>query len=91
MLTFVWDDRKRLANLDKHGFDFADVYEFDWAGAVTAPARTDRFGRPRLKAIGRFRGGTTVVIYSRLGAQALSIISFRQANIRERMILDEQR
>ena len=26
-MEFEWDERKRLANIDKHGFDFIDVWE----------------------------------------------------------------
>jgi len=33
-MEFEWDDAKRLANLEKHGLDFADLGEFDWATRV---------------------------------------------------------
>ncbi len=26
-MIFVWGEPKRLANIDKHGFDFADIDE----------------------------------------------------------------
>jgi uncharacterized DUF497 family protein len=90
MRRFVWDEPKRLANLEKHGLLFEDVKDVDWETAVIEPARPDRFGRSRSKAIGRFRDGTVVVIYSELGSEGVSIISFRPANDKERQVLDDQ-
>lgn len=29
MMKITWDEAKRIANLQKHGFDFEDVYFFD--------------------------------------------------------------
>jgi uncharacterized DUF497 family protein len=33
-MRIVWDEPKRQANLEKHGFDFADVSDIDWASAI---------------------------------------------------------
>ncbi|MCJ8507523.1 BrnT family toxin [Rhizobium lemnae] len=85
MFKIVWDERKRLVNLEKHGLDFEDVIDFEWSSAKILEGTTDDFGRRRLKAIGRFRDGTTVVIFAHLGTEAISIISFRHAGSRERV------
>lgn len=78
-MEIVWDERKRRANIDKHGLDFADItLEF----FLTASIRPARSGR--LQAIGRLRDGTLSVIFLKLGTQGLSIISMRPANMRER-------
>lgn len=90
MFKFVWDERKRLVNLDKHGLDFDDVVEFDWLGARIVNARPDSEGRKRLKALGRYSDGTAVVIFALLGTEAVSIISFRHANAKERKMLNDQ-
>jgi len=30
VVKITWDEAKRIANLQKHGLDFGDVYFFDW-------------------------------------------------------------
>jgi uncharacterized DUF497 family protein len=82
-VRIVWDEPKRFADLEKHGFDFADVDEFDWADAFIAPSYAERF-----KAIGLFRDQMIVVVYSRLGTEAISIIGMRRANLRERRLYE---
>ncbi len=42
-----------------------------------------------MKAIGRFANGTTVVVFAKLGTEAISIISFRQANKKEREVFND--
>jgi uncharacterized protein len=83
-MKIIWDEPKRRANLEKHGFDFADVSELDWENAVVEDGRPDADGRRRLKAIGYFRDGTAAVIFALLGSEAVSIISFRPASDKER-------
>jgi len=78
-MRFLWDETKRLANLEKHGLDFADIALFDWEGCVISEGHTGR-----RKAVGRFRDGTAAVIYAMLGTEAVSIISFRPASAKER-------
>ena len=91
MTVLSWDAPKRLANLDKHGFDFEDVFAFDWSTAVISAGRPDRLGRPRRKAVGYFRGEVVVIIYAPLGSEAISIISFRHAKLKERLLVDGKR
>ena len=83
-MKIVWDEPKRQANLEKHGFDFADVSELDWDHAIVVDGRPDADGRRRLKAIGYFRDGTAAVVFAILGSEAISIISFRPASDKER-------
>jgi uncharacterized protein len=89
-MKFVWDERKRLANLDKHGLDFEDIVLFDWDHALVEPSRPDHEGKLRFKAIGYFRDGTAVTIFALLGSEAISVISFRPAGPRERKQFYEQ-
>lgn len=83
-MKIVWDEPKRRANLEKHGFDFADISDLDWASAIIEDGKPDASGGRRLKAIGYFRDGTAAVIFATLGTEAISIISFRPASDRER-------
>ncbi|MBY5648408.1 hypothetical protein HFO45_09065 [Rhizobium leguminosarum] len=81
-MKISWDEAKRIANLQKHGFDFEDVYSFDWKNAVITTSHGGRF-----KAIGYYEDGTAVVVYALLGSEAVSIISFRPASNKERKVL----
>lgn len=76
----VWDEAKRLSNLDKHKIDFVDVAdEFDFADAFIAPAREDRY-----LAIGPFRQQIIAVVVRFYGTEAVSLISARPASNKER-------
>lgn len=80
-MKLVWDEIKRQANISKHGMDFADL-EMDFFYAATLlPARGRRF-----MAIGGIGGVTVTVVFSRLGNEAISIISMRPASEKERNI-----
>ncbi len=85
-MRIVFDEVKRVANLDKHGLDMADFEEgFDFAGAIRFPAYPSRTGRTRFGLIGWFRGQSVVVaIVSPLGSEASSLVSFRLARTTER-------
>lgn len=79
-VRIIWDEPKRLANLDKHGMDFAilDLEFFEMARIVEA-----RHGR--LMAIGHLGiVGPLTVIFALLGSEAIAVISMRMASERER-------
>jgi len=80
-MKIVWDEHKRISNLDKHGLDFEDVGGVDCGTAIIEPTYGNRF-----KAIAQLQDGTTVIIYASLGSEAISIISFRYASLRERKL-----
>ena len=81
-MIVTWDNAKRLANLDKHGLDFADLGLEFFVNSVVAPVRERRF-----KAIGLTRDGRAiVVIFAPLGTESVSVISMRPANRQERSL-----
>ncbi|WP_188848508.1 BrnT family toxin [Aureimonas glaciei] len=80
-MKMVWGDRKRRANLEKHGMDFAAIDVHFFIRAAIVPARNGR-----LIAIADLDGPTTVV-FAPLGAEAVSIISMRPASRGERRLL----
>ncbi|MCV6595204.1 MAG: BrnT family toxin [Silicimonas sp.] len=82
MAKILWDEPKRQANLARHGLDFADLDEWFFLDAVTAPAKEDRF-----MAIGRLHDGTITVVFAFLGTEGLSVISMRPASRKERSLL----
>lgn len=82
-MKIVWDQPKRLANLDKHGMDFADLTLAFFEDAVVYPGNMGRF-----VAVGRFRDQVVAaVVFKPLGSEALSVISMRPASMKERKLL----
>jgi uncharacterized protein len=80
-MIIVWDEPKRLANIDKHGIDFADISEAFFLSAMVRPAKAGRWS-----AIGQL-DGAIVVIFAVLGGEGISIVSARPASRRERSLL----
>ena len=80
----VWDESKRLANLDKHGLDFADLSETFFDTALVLPSHTKRW-----RGIGKNIRGVIVVVFVTLGKEAVSVISMRPASKYERKLYAE--
>lgn len=74
----VWHEPKRLANIDKHGLDFADAVDFDWGGALMLPGHSGRF-----RAIGAFQGRVVAIVFA-LEGDNIALISMRPASAKER-------
>jgi uncharacterized DUF497 family protein len=83
-MKIVWDEPKRLANLDKHGLDFADLNETFFETALVLPSHSKR-----RRAIGKNIRGVFVVVFVTLGKEAVSIISMRPASRHERKLYAE--
>ena len=84
-MKIVWDEPKRLANLEKHGLDFADLNEAFFENALVASGNKPR----RWRAIGMNAGGVIVVVFAPLGREGISIISMRPASKNERDLYRE--
>jgi hypothetical protein len=84
-VKIVWDEQKRLANLEKHGLDFADLDETFFENALVASGNKPK----RWRAIGVNAGGVIVVVFARLGREGISIISMRPASKNERDLYHE--
>ncbi|MEE9924013.1 MAG: BrnT family toxin [Brucella anthropi] len=80
-MKIVWDEPKRISNIEKHGFDFAALEDAFFDDATIIPAKMGRY-----KAIGVLEDGTIVVIFATLGTEAYSIISMRPARPDERRL-----
>jgi len=63
-MRIVWDEPKRLANIARHGFDFADLDETFFESSIITLGKLGR-----LVALGRHRSGIVVV----LGTEGLSV------------------
>ncbi len=82
-MMFVWDEPKRLANLIKHGLDFADLNETFFANALVIPSHN---ASKRWVAVGINIRGVIVVVFARLGREGVSVISMRPASRIERKL-----
>ncbi len=78
-MKIVWDEPKRLANLAKHGLDFADLNSDFFSEAAVGST-----GKGRFVAVGEWAGIVITVIFRPLGAEAISVISMRPASRKER-------
>jgi uncharacterized DUF497 family protein len=77
-MRILWDEPKRLANIDKHGLDFAALTEGFFSQAMIRAAKGERY-----LAIGFIGASAVAVVFRPLGAEALSVISMRPANRKE--------
>ncbi len=82
-MRILWDEPKRLANIDKHGLDFTALTVDFFSSALIRAARGERF-----LAIGWVGASAVAVVFRPLGAEALSVISMRPANRKEVLIDD---
>jgi uncharacterized DUF497 family protein len=81
---FVWDEKKRLSNLSKHGLDFRDAgLVYDNPEKLTYDS--SRINEPRSMdlAFALIHGRLLALIYT-LRAEKVRIISFRPASREER-------
>jgi uncharacterized protein len=78
-MEIVFDEHKRVANFEKHGFDFAGLDQAFFERALVIDAKSER-----LMAIGRFDDAIISVIFRPLGLEAISIVSMRTASFKER-------
>ena len=83
-MKIVWDEPKRLANMTKHGLDFAALTEDFFADALILSAKYGRYN-----AIGKDVNGTISVVFATLGLEGISIISMRRASPKERRLYNE--
>jgi uncharacterized DUF497 family protein len=88
-MEFVWDPPKRKQNFDRHGYDFADAPFFEWERAHVSPTNPSVRGTPRMSATGRFGDEIVTIIFTPLGTEAYSIISFRPASKKERRVYEQ--
>jgi uncharacterized protein len=80
-MRFEWDERKRLANLEKHGLDFFEADAIFGAPHVVIPSTHS--SEERFLAIGILEGRFVTVVYT-MRSETIRIISFRRSRHEER-------
>jgi uncharacterized DUF497 family protein len=77
-VRFEWDEDKRLANIHKHGIDFADVAAvFDGDTVIIEDNRFD-YGEQRFVTLGLLKGRVVVIVHTERGGVTRTI-SVRKA------------
>jgi uncharacterized DUF497 family protein len=89
MPVYQWDEEKRRANLEKHGYDFElgrRVYE----NPNVMTARSDYAGEARYVDIAPWGNELLVLVYTKRG-DVVRPISLRAASKKERMFYEKNR
>lgn len=81
-MPIEWDEAKRIANIAKHGVDFAALSDFGWPVAwVRADTRFD-YGEVRLIAMAPLGARIHVLVFT-IERRAVRAISLRPASRKE--------
>lgn len=75
---FTWDERKRLANIRKHGIDFADAGRVFSGFTLTAEDMREAYGERRFVTLGLLYDVVVSVAHTERHDQ-IRIISIRKA------------
>ena len=82
-MKILWDEPKRLINIERHAMDFRDLDDSFFVRANIGPAKK------RAPACGWPLGGRhDVVIFATLGTEGISVISMRPASRMERKLFN---
>jgi uncharacterized DUF497 family protein len=87
--SYEWDQRKRRANVKKHGIDFIDVPKVFDGDVVILPDERFEDGETRFIAIGILKSFVVVVAYTER-AENIRIISARKATKNEQIYYFQQ-
>ena len=85
-MNFTWKAAKRISNLKKHGFDFADAEQVFSGPTFTVEDTRDYDGERRFNSTG-FLGAAIVTICHTETEDEIHIISMRKAELHEIEIL----
>ena len=82
-MRYVWDERKRRANLKKHGLDFADAWQVFAGAMVLIEDDREDYGDKRLLGIDLLEVLVVVVVHTE-GNGTIRVISMREAERHEK-------
>jgi len=81
-MDFIWDETKRLSNLQKHGLDFADAQQVFEGPTLTVEDDRESYGEQRFNTLG-FLDTTIICICHTENDEEIRIISMRKAERHE--------
>ena len=77
-MRYIWDEAKRLANLSKHGLDFADAEKVFAGPLVLFEDGREDYGEQRMIGIGLLETIVVLVVHVE-SDDSIRIISMRKA------------
>ncbi len=89
MPVYQWDEEKRRANLEKHGYDF-DLARHVYENPNVVTARSDTAGEVRYVDIALWGNELLVLVYTKRG-DVVRPISLRAASRKERSFYEKNR
>ncbi len=85
-MRYIFDLKKRTANLKKHGYDFEDAQQVIESGpTVTFEDRRFDYNEQRFITLGMLRGGVVVIATGETD-ETIRVISMRKAEPNEEKI-----
>jgi uncharacterized DUF497 family protein len=84
-MHFAWDERKRQANIRKHGLDFRDAWRVFQLPMLVALDDREDYGEERWISIGVLNTRVVVVVYTERNGDTIRIISLMKATSNERI------
>jgi len=82
-MEIVFDPEKNAKNIRYRGLSFERVADFDFDTSIYIHDNRKDYGETRIRALGYLDERLHVLVYVRLSAKVIRIISFRKANKRE--------
>ena len=79
---FEWDENKSQRNMIDRGFDFTEIYKFDWETAKIKQDDRKDYGEDRYWAFGFCNSKMTAVTFTPRGKK-IRIISMRRMHRKE--------
>jgi len=81
-MRFEWDEKKRIINLQRHGFDFADADEVFRSETTTIEDDRFDYDEPRYVSFGMLKDLVVAVVHTETD-EIIRVISFRRATRNE--------
>lgn len=89
MCTYIWDESKRLSNLEKHGLDFQDAKQiFDGPVLASQDLRFD-YGEDRFIGFGYLNSRVIVIAFTKPEDGVVRVISMRKGTKHESKNFEE--
>ena len=85
-MQFSWDEKKRKANLDTHGFDFVDAENVFEGPTFTYEDDRFRYREQKFVTLGFLHGAAVSIVHTETEDE-IHVISFRRATKKEEIIL----
>ena len=87
-MQFVWDEAKRISNLEKHGLDFADAHRVFAGAMIVFEDMHESYGQHRMIGLGML--DSLVVVVHLEDDNTIRVVSMRGGTKRETALYFQQ-